>query len=86
MCVIIFERLRKGSRANHMKNLLRKLAVPLAVLFLLSWVLLAATPVNAGPRDPNKPPCRVPEPGTLAMLGTGLVSVGLYALKKSKRR
>ena len=69
-----------------MKNLLRKFTVPLTALFLLSWVLLAATSANAGPRDPRKPPCRVAEPGTLALLGTGLVSVGLYALKKRKKR
>jgi len=69
-----------------MKNLMRKFTVPLAALILLFGVMLAATSANAGPRDPRKPPCSVAEPGTLALLGTGLVSVGLYALKKRKRR
>ena len=68
-----------------MKNLMRKFTVPLAALILLFGVMLAATSANAGPRKPRKPPFSVAEPGTLALLGGGLVSIGLYAWKKRKR-
>ena len=68
-----------------MKNLMRKFTVPLAALILLFGVMLAATSANAGPRKPPKPPNAVAEPGTLVLLGGGLVSIGLYAWKKRKR-
>ena len=80
---------RKGQGKEEgyiqMKNLLRKLKVPLAALFLVFWVMSAATLADAGPRRRRRPPHSVAEPTTLAMLGAGLVSVSLYALKKRKR-
>ena len=75
----------KGTGQIKMKKLLRKFTVPLVTLFLISWVMSGATFANAGPRKPRKPPHAVAEPGTFALLGGGLVSIGLYAWKKRKR-
>jgi len=70
-----------------MKKLLRNLGVPLAALILFG-VMSAATSAYAGPKKPKppKPPHSVAEPATLALLGAGLVSVSLYALKKRNKR
>lgn len=68
-----------------MKNLMIKFTVPLTALFLLFWAMSAATSANAGPRKP-KPPYSVAEPATLALLGAGVLSLGLFAAKKRNRR
>ena len=71
-----------------MEKLLRKLKILLVAISLLSWVMISTAPANAGPKPPKppKPPHSVAEPATLALLGVGLVSVSLYALKKRNKR
>ena len=62
-----------------MKSLFRKMRVPLAALFLLTWVVAAAAFASEGPR------CKrsmhrggghsVAEPAAIVLLGGGLVSL-----------
>jgi hypothetical protein len=78
----------KGSREVIMRSVLKRLSVPAVLLLVLSL----ATFANAGPhRRPGhhggkgggcEPPHSVAEPATLALLGAGLVSIGLYSKRK----
>jgi hypothetical protein len=74
-----------------MKNLIRKSTILLASFILLFLVMSAATfgqnghDTNGNDTNGNIAVVAVPEPGTLAMLGAGLISIGLYAWKKRKR-
>lgn len=77
----------KGSREVPMKELLKKLIVPGVFLLVLSLTTFA----NAGPRKKpghghggGGPVQSVAEPATLALLGAGLVSLGLYSKRNKK--
>jgi hypothetical protein len=79
----------KGSREVIMRSVLKKLSVPAVFLLVLSL----ATFANAGPRRKpghghggGQPPHSVAEPATLALLGAGLVSIGLYAKRKKDQK
>jgi hypothetical protein len=68
-----------------MKALIRKLSVPGVLLLVLSLTTFA----NAGPHKWHHrhgggggPTHSVAEPATLALLGAGLVSLGIYAKRK----
>jgi hypothetical protein len=76
-----------------MKNILRKLATPVACLFLLLWVVASiASASDFGPR--RRPGHRgrpgpihsVAEPAAIVLLGAGLVSLGVYAKKKRGKK
>jgi hypothetical protein len=75
----------KGSREVQMKELLKKLSVPAVLLLVLSLTTLA----NAGPRRHHHGgggTHPVAEPASLALLGIGLVSIGLYAKRKKDKQ
>lgn len=70
---------------------MKKFLVPVMFLLVLSLPILA----NAGPRlkpghghhgggGGTNPPHSVAEPASLALLGAGLISLGLYAKKNKK--
>jgi hypothetical protein len=73
-----------------MKKVLRKFATPVACLFLLLWVVASvASASDFGPR--RKPGHKggtygVAEPAAIVLLGTGLVSLGLYVKKKRGKK
>ena len=73
-----------------MKNILRKLATPVACLFLLLWVVASvASAADFGPR--RRPGHRgrsynVVEPAAITLLGAGLVSLGIYAKRKRGKK
>ena len=72
-----------------MKNLFRKLRVPLAALFLLTWVVAAAAFASEGPRWKRSKHSggynSVAEPAAIVLLGAGLVSLGIYAKRKREK-
>ena len=72
-----------------MKNLFHKMRIPLAALFLLTWVVAASAFASEGPRWKKKKhggsSHSVTEPAAIALLGAGLVSLGIYAKKKRKK-
>jgi hypothetical protein len=81
----IMESALKGSREVYMREVLKRLGVPAVLLLVLSLTTLA----NAGPRrrpGHGGPVRTVAEPATLALLGTGLVSLGLYAKRKKAKK
>ena len=74
-----------------MKNLFRTLRIPLAALFLMAWVLTAVSYASEGPRwrrhrQHNGGTQSVAEPAAIALLGAGLVSLGIYAKKKRGKK
>ena len=73
-----------------MKNLFHKMRIPLAALFLLTWVVAAAAFASEGPRwKKNKhkgSSHSVAEPAAIVLLGAGLVSLGIYAKRKRDKK
>jgi hypothetical protein len=74
-----------------MKRMLKRLAVPIATLFVLSWVMLSPTLSNAGPWSHHKTrgggcTYSVAEPITLVMLGAGIASLVVYAKRKKGQK
>ena len=73
-----------------MNNLFRKLRVPLAALFLLTWVIAAAAFASEGPRWKRGKHSgnynSVAEPAAIVLLGAGLVSLGIYAKRKRDKK
>ncbi len=73
-----------------MKSILKKLKLPIIALFLLSWVMMAVSfaddsygPRRRGRRGGGYP---VAEPAAIALLGAGLVSLGVYFNRKRKKK
>jgi len=77
-----------------MRNISRKTFAPVAGLFLLFWVVASvASASDFGPRrrpghrSRNDGPIHsVAEPAAIALLGAGLVSLGVYAKKKRDKK
>lgn len=75
-----------------MKRIIRKLSFPLALLFLFTWVMTAVVFAGDGPRwrsrhrGGNGGGYSVAEPAAIALLATGLVSLGLYAKRKRNKK
>ena len=73
-----------------MNDLFRKLRVPLAALFLLTWVIAAAAFASEGPRWKRSKHSgnynSVAEPAAIVLLGAGLVSLGIYAKRKRDKK
>ena len=79
-----------GSEENCMNNLFLKLRIPLAALFLLTWVIAAAAFASEGPRWKRSRHSggghSVAEPAAIVLLGAGLVSLGIYAKRKRDKK
>ena len=72
-----------------MKRVLKGERIVFLCLFLLFGVIsLAANASNFGPRHGGtRPPVQsVAEPAAIALLGAGLVSLGIYAKKKRGKK
>ena len=73
-----------------MKELFRKLRVPLAALFLLTWVAAAVAFASEGPRWKRSRHSggghSVAEPAAIVLLGAGLISLGIYAKRKRDKK
>ncbi len=74
-----------------MKGILRKLGVSLIALIVVSGMLLGASEFKPGKgkgkgHGHNGAPISTPEPSSIALLGAGLVSLGLYAKRKNANK
>jgi hypothetical protein len=86
-----FRELRKRS------PILKKANVLIFALFIACVVISASAQTVAGnndgpgpgpdgPHGPNGPPTSVTEPAAIALLGAGLVSLGIYAKRKRGKK
>jgi len=76
-----------------MKKAVRKLGTPVACLFLLLWVVASVAGASdfgprrrPGHRGRPGPIQSVAEPAAIALLGAGLVSLGIYAKRKRGKK
>lgn len=71
-----------------MNKVFMKLRMPLAALFLLTWIIAAAVFASEGPRSRRHGggSHSVAEPAAIVLLGAGLVSIGIYAKRKRDKK
>lgn len=71
-----------------MKKIMGVLRIPLPTIFLIAWVVTAISFAGEGPR--RRPggggSYSVAEPASIALLGAGLVSLGIYAKRKRGKK
>ena len=75
---------------------MNKAKVLIFVLFFAMAALSASQTVTGindgpgpgpdGPHGPNGPPTSVAEPAAIALLGAGLISLGIYAKRKNAKK
>ena len=71
-----------------MKNIMGILRIPLMTIFLIAWVVTAISFAGDGPRQRRGGggSYSVAEPAAIALLGAGLVSLGIYAKRKRNKK
>ena len=71
-----------------MKKIMGILKIPLTTIFLIAWIVTAISFAGDGPR--KRPggggSYSVAEPAAIALLGAGLVSLGIYAKHKRNKK
>jgi hypothetical protein len=69
-----------------MKRPVSFLGLPLVALMFLSAVFAGASELKPGKNNRGGNGYSVPEPAAIALLGAGLVSLGLFARRKNKSK
>ena len=71
-----------------MKKIMGILRIPLTTIFVIAWVVTAISFAGDGPR--RRPGgggnYSVAEPASIALLGAGLISLGIYAKRKRNKK
>ena len=71
-----------------MKKIMSMLRIPLTMIFLIAWIVTAISFAGDGPRrrSGGGGNYSVAEPAAIALLGAGLVSLGIYAKRKRGKK